>query len=289
MASAELQFSEGLRLATPEDISVLAGIMKTGAATTEEDQYCRPYAPQHSTDTYLHFRAWFTQLMHDDDTILLVIEDDLKETDDYTPSEGERGVVGFAHIKLSSNHPRSGRLGTDWADLPCFSAPQQRPQVHHEHELVYHNTINELEAEHFQDCDITLETLIVDPDYRRRGHGGKLVQWLKDLANTDNVNVGVIATRDGIPLYRQHGFRGLADANITGDEVSPQGVTIKAMKYVSDNQTTTQTQENEITGSFEVLPRHMVNNLKHKGLNLASVAFEQSFEQIITRLHTLHI
>lgn len=266
MASTTLQFSDGLRLATVDDIEVLAGIMKAGAATTEEDQYCSPYAREHSTETYYSLRAWFTQFMHDDNTILLAIEDELKETDDFCPSEGERGIVGFAHIQLKSSHPRAGQFGTDWNDLPCFSASRRRPQVHREHELIYHNTTTELEAAHFQDCDITLETLVVDPDYRRRGHGAKLVQWLLDLATTDNVKVGVIATRYGIPLYEKLGFHGVADANITGDEISPKGVKIKAMKYTPVMQETTETEQNNITDCAEESQHHLITDLTFENI-----------------------
>ncbi|KAL4767984.1 acyl-CoA N-acyltransferase [Aspergillus nidulans var. acristatus] len=51
-----------------------------------------------------------------------------------------------------------------------------------------------------------LDTLVVQPDYQRRGAGSMLVQWGCDLADEEGVALYVDASRAGAPLYERFGF-----------------------------------------------------------------------------------
>lgn len=52
------------------------------------------------------------------------------------------------------------------------------------------------------------------------------------LANSDRAALGVIGTRLGVPLYRRLGFTEVDHFRIEGDELVPEGVEGKLMKYV---------------------------------------------------------
>lgn len=53
---------------------------------------------------------------------------------------------------------------------------------------------------------VDLDTLVVHPDYQRRGAGSMLVQWGCDLADEEGVALYVDASRAGAPLYERFGF-----------------------------------------------------------------------------------
>jgi GNAT superfamily N-acetyltransferase len=53
---------------------------------------------------------------------------------------------------------------------------------------------------------VDLDTLVVQPDYQRRGAGSMLVQWGCDLADEEGVALYVDASRAGAPLYERFGF-----------------------------------------------------------------------------------
>jgi ribosomal protein S18 acetylase RimI-like enzyme len=55
-----------------------------------------------------------------------------------------------------------------------------------------------------------LEYLAVNPDYRRRGVGEKLVSWGIEQADKQGVDSVLEATNDGGKLYRKLGFEDIA-------------------------------------------------------------------------------
>ncbi|KAH6685432.1 acetyltransferase [Plectosphaerella plurivora] len=58
-----------------------------------------------------------------------------------------------------------------------------------------------------------LATLVVHPDYQRRGCGSTLVQWGCNLADENAVGAFVDASKDGIPLYERFGFVDKSDVD----------------------------------------------------------------------------
>ena len=61
-----------------------------------------------------------------------------------------------------------------------------------------------------------LERLVVHHAYWRRGHGRALVRWGNELANTDLVNLGAIASCRGERLYLELGSTKLTDVRVGG-------------------------------------------------------------------------
>lgn len=51
-----------------------------------------------------------------------------------------------------------------------------------------------------------LSTLVVHPAYHRQGHGSRLVDWCSNLADIDNVLVGISAVPNGVGLALKAGF-----------------------------------------------------------------------------------
>jgi GNAT superfamily N-acetyltransferase len=67
----------------------------------------------------------------------------------------------------------------------------------------------------------------VDPRHQRRGFGRSLVQWGLDRANEERIPVGLDASRQGLALYEDMGFRTVAMV-----EVVP-GLEVPAMLWES--------------------------------------------------------
>ncbi|KAJ5979813.1 GNAT family acetyltransferase [Penicillium waksmanii] len=59
-----------------------------------------------------------------------------------------------------------------------------------------------------------LATVAVDPRHQRRGFGRSLVQWGLDRANEERIPVGLDASRQGLALYEDMGFRTVAMAEV---------------------------------------------------------------------------
>jgi GNAT superfamily N-acetyltransferase len=53
---------------------------------------------------------------------------------------------------------------------------------------------------------VDLDTLVVHPNYQRRGAGSMLVQWDCGLADEEGVALYADASRAGAPLYERFGF-----------------------------------------------------------------------------------
>ncbi|KAI5795284.1 acyl-CoA N-acyltransferase [Geopyxis carbonaria] len=50
-------------------------------------------------------------------------------------------------------------------------------------------------------------SIVVDPNWQKRGLGGMLVEWIVKRAGKDGVGIGLEASAEGEPLYRKTGFR----------------------------------------------------------------------------------
>lgn len=80
-----------------------------------------------------------------------------------------------------------------------------------------------------------MEMLAVHPAYWKRGLGGALTRSGMDLAKTDGIQQGVIATEMGKAVYSAMGFKHLEDVHLDGDGLVPQGVTVSAMIFDPNN------------------------------------------------------
>lgn len=262
-------FPPAVRLARPNDIARLSIVAYTGASTTQEHRWIRPYANQYPEDTLNDWQNHLSGCIAKDGWILLVAEDilDPKEISipcttmpaDKQPSsqavklaiKEDKVIVGFALFHLRPKNIWTGRFRVSGASLVLRSdtfpartdlhltlgtlhetQQSQRRDVDEDHESSYWKTTKLAEVDHFNDCGMTLESLIVHPLYWRRGHGARLVQSGVRLARLDGAALGVVATRLGVPLYQKLGFVEVDHFRIEGDELNPEGVEGKLMKYV---------------------------------------------------------
>jgi hypothetical protein len=62
------------------------------------------------------------------------------------------------------------------------------------------------------------QTLAVHPAYWRRGHGNALTKWCSDIADTDNVAVGVSAAKMSVGILKRHDYELKEDVLIQGYE-----------------------------------------------------------------------
>jgi N-acetylglutamate synthase-like GNAT family acetyltransferase len=76
-----------------------------------------------------------------------------------------------------------------------------------------------------------MEMVVVHPAYWARGHGGDFIKWGTELARTDNVKQGVIATEAGVGLCERLGWKKLTESRIEGDEIVPEGVSAPVLEY----------------------------------------------------------
>lgn len=54
--------------------------------------------------------------------------------------------------------------------------------------------------------NIDLDTLATHPDYQKRGAGSMIVKYGCDLADAHGVSAYVDASKEGLGLYKRHGF-----------------------------------------------------------------------------------
>lgn len=66
-----------------------------------------------------------------------------------------------------------------------------------------------------------LDILAVDPDFGRRGIGGKLVEWGQDRAREDGVPLLLWASIRATPLYERKGFKEIDRIVFEGDVDAP--------------------------------------------------------------------
>jgi N-acetylglutamate synthase-like GNAT family acetyltransferase len=52
-----------------------------------------------------------------------------------------------------------------------------------------------------------IDTIVVHPNYWRRGHGTNLSQWQLDLADQDQAGMGVAGSAMGKTLFEHLGFK----------------------------------------------------------------------------------
>ncbi|KAL4762084.1 GNAT family N-acetyltransferase [Aspergillus foveolatus] len=108
--------------------------------------------------------------------------------------EHER-IIGYAKWDLSTPEERGSRYPLWHHDMPAAEC-----EVFFEREDRERRRVME-GLEHYY-----LDTLVVHPDYQRRGAGSMLVQWGCDLADEEGVALYVDASRAGAPLYERFGF-----------------------------------------------------------------------------------
>ncbi len=63
------------------------------------------------------------------------------------------------------------------------------------------------------------------PAYWRHGHARKLVQWGLDLADEDNMAVGVCAAATGKKLFENTGFTEVQEVVVAGYKEHPDSIT----------------------------------------------------------------
>lgn len=85
-------------------------------------------------------------------------------------------------------------------------------------------------SRYFQNCS-ELDILVVHPAYWGKGHGRTLVQWGLDFAKIDGVPQGVTGPDKGVKLYKALGFKYLADLELKGNDVVPEGLKRGVLKY----------------------------------------------------------
>ena len=76
-----------------------------------------------------------------------------------------------------------------------------------------------------------MERTAVHPAYWRQGHGSTLTNWGLDLAKIDQVNQAVLATSMGADLFKNMGFKLIAESQVNGGKEDPTGYTIAVLEY----------------------------------------------------------
>jgi GNAT superfamily N-acetyltransferase len=54
--------------------------------------------------------------------------------------------------------------------------------------------------------DYRIDTVLVDPAYRKQGLATQLLEWINASADSDGKRVYLASTPDGVPLYLQNGY-----------------------------------------------------------------------------------
>jgi len=145
-----------------------------------------------------------------------------------------RAVVGVAIWRFDDNSTRIGQFeAQQQAGLfPRFSTIRPPLPSHDEHQDRYEVVLDVMKEKHFRSCGMTLETLVVHPAYAGRGHGRRLLEWGRALADMDGVAIGVAASDISLEFYRKYHYQLLETLRLEGDAISPAGLTTYIMKYV---------------------------------------------------------
>lgn len=141
-------------------------------------------------------------------------------------------VVGFAVWSFSPGSPRIGQFKVPDGHWPTMGSMGYRPLFHREHTVHFQKELEPMERTHFSDCGVTLETLVVHPAYHGRGHGRRLVDWGKRMADMDGVKMAVCSSDIAPDFYQKMSYELLDVLRFPGDDISPAGLMSYLMRYV---------------------------------------------------------
>jgi len=211
------------RNATFEDLDSITTIAIAGWEFDDQWSYRFPYRKEYPDDHWHYTRQRYIQYLNsveEEHTWIQIVE----------TSGSDKRVLGFAIWDLPGSLVKKAETR---AALPAIvidhsvrrDVDLKRYDAYRAASVDYKKEVLE---ERYGKNQLNLMTIVVHPDYFRRGAGTMLIRNGVDIARQQKVPITVYASPMGVPMYRKFGFKEISmiHVQVPGD---PESVDFPAM------------------------------------------------------------
>ncbi|KAK5944487.1 hypothetical protein PMZ80_003769 [Knufia obscura] len=235
-----------LRFAIPSDLKRMGMILYAAFEQTEQFNWIHPNHANVAAKVLSFERRRLASSMSTKDRVFLVAVDrydpeEMKAANIVIPAgegaynarwDNDGTVVGFAVWSFSPGSSRIGQFKVPDGHWPNMGSMGYQPPFHREHAMRFQEELDTMEHTYFSDCGMALDTLVVHPAYHGRGHGRRLVEWGKRMAEMDGIKMSVCSSDIASNFYKKMNYELLDVLRLPGDDISPSGLTTYLMRYV---------------------------------------------------------
>ncbi|KND87485.1 hypothetical protein TOPH_07896 [Tolypocladium ophioglossoides CBS 100239] len=235
-------FKGAMRLARLADLPRIGVVAAAAFYHSSWFAYERPYYNQYPLDTLASYRRSFLRALFDPDSIVVVVEDTLDETESnrvynalasvYPPFDEQipkdlldqgKAVVAVASFSLLPDSARHGQFQPE-GDNPGVP---ETPVLNRDKNAIASENMDKVlhpqEVETFKGR-MVIDMMVTHPSHWRRGHGTLITKWFIDLARQDQVGLAVAAAPMGKVHFSSLGFKKAKTVEIPGYHDHPNPI-----------------------------------------------------------------
>ncbi|KAH6988120.1 hypothetical protein BKA56DRAFT_669689 [Ilyonectria sp. MPI-CAGE-AT-0026] len=217
-------FKGPLRLAQLSDVPRIGVVAAAGFYHSPWFAYERPYSSQYPLDTLASYRKSVRSAILDPDSVVLVVEDTLNETEaasvyaalsavypsfeQHIPKhllDQNKAVVAVAGFSLVPNSNRRGQFQPHGDDAEAPDDFVSNRDKNNTASIIIEEVLHPQEVETFNDR-MVIDMMVTHPAYWRRGHATLATEWFIHLARHDQIGLGVTGAPMGKALFSHLGF-----------------------------------------------------------------------------------